>query len=66
MKFANRGQPKGSEGARPYIEIGDIDIASKAYALSGKPAVKGSIIAEAGDILDLTCAPYERGDRCDA
>lgn len=42
---------KALEGERPYVEIGDIDIDSKSYVRSEKAAVKGAIIAEAGDIL---------------
>lgn len=39
------------EGSAPYLEIGNIDILTKAYILSGKPAVKGAILAKKGDVL---------------
>jgi len=41
----------GEEGSTPYLEIGDIDISTKTYSLSNKPAVKGALVAKKGDIL---------------
>jgi type I restriction enzyme S subunit len=42
---------KGREGVVPYLEIGNVDIASKSYAFTGKPSVKGCRIARKNDVL---------------
>ncbi len=42
---------KGQEGVIPYLEIGNIDIQLKKYALTDKPSVKGCKKAIKGDVL---------------
>jgi type I restriction enzyme S subunit len=42
---------KGREGVVPYLEIGNVDTASKGYALTNKPSVKGCRIARKNDVL---------------
>jgi restriction endonuclease S subunit len=42
---------KGREGVVPYLEIGNVDIASKSYVLTDKPSVKGCRIARKNDVL---------------
>jgi type I restriction enzyme S subunit len=42
---------KGRESVVPYLEIGNVDIASKGYALTDKPSVKGCRIARRNDVL---------------
>ena len=38
-------------GTTPYLEIGDVDPRTKDYAFSDKPAVKGALLAQAGDVI---------------
>jgi len=42
---------KGEENVVPYLEIGNVDIASKSYTLTDKPSVKGCRVAKKNDIL---------------
>jgi type I restriction enzyme, S subunit len=42
---------KAPIGSVPYLEIGDIDISTKKYALEGKPSVAGALFSDKGDIL---------------
>jgi len=42
---------KGREGVVPYLEIGNVDIASKCYVLADKPSVKGGRVARKDDVL---------------
>ena len=42
---------KGEEGIVPYLEIGNVNINSKEYALTDKPSVKGCRVAQKHDVL---------------
>ena len=42
---------RGHQGVAPYLEIGNVDIASKNYTLTDKPSVKGCRVAKQNDVL---------------
>jgi type I restriction enzyme, S subunit len=50
-KLCSNEKKSVEQGYVPYVEIGNINIATKQYIPSSKPAVKGAMLAKSGDIL---------------
>lgn len=42
---------RANEGIVPYLEIGNLNIETKEYELTDKPAVKGALISKEGDVI---------------